>query len=454
MTVSISTLGTQDVKMEINKAYLPFIESPVRYVRLRGGGGSGKSVATAQKKMLRVLASKERHRILCVRKVATTIRNSQLRLFRDLISDYKLQKFFTVRESDLSVICRNRNEILTAGLDDVEKLKSITGITSIWIEEATEITYADFKQLDLRLRGHTDSYKQIVLTYNPIWDGHWINKYPWPSQKSLEIVTTWRDNKYLDQDYLDMLSDLKDQDPNLYRVYSEGLWGSMNWGNRAYSSFMRDKHTQDLSEAILEDPQLVITFDFNVNPITAVCYEYYKDLRIYYQPIEWRIANSQTLEIAEAVAEYLVNRLSQETLSRSIIISGDSSGNNRSTKSNRSDYQIIYDVLDSYGIDYYPVIPDANPSVRDRINYVNTLIARGHLVINPNCQHSIDDRDLVSWKKGGQGFILDKSDPERTHSSDAGDYGLYNTQFLLIEDLEDEKDGGSRWISGDGPKRY
>ena len=39
------------------------------------------------------------------------------------------------------------------GLDDPEKIKSIAGIDWIWIEEATELTYEDFGQLDLRLRG-------------------------------------------------------------------------------------------------------------------------------------------------------------------------------------------------------------------------------------------------------------------------------------------------------------
>ncbi len=60
------------------------------------------------------------------------------------------------------------------GLDDREKLKSIEGITSIWIEEATELTKEDFLQVDLRLRGRTKSYKQIMLSFNPISSLHWI----------------------------------------------------------------------------------------------------------------------------------------------------------------------------------------------------------------------------------------------------------------------------------------
>ena len=53
---------------------------------------------------------------------------------------------------DLRIAFPNGSEILFAGLDDVEKLKSIYDITGIWIEEASELLEADFNQLDIRLR--------------------------------------------------------------------------------------------------------------------------------------------------------------------------------------------------------------------------------------------------------------------------------------------------------------
>jgi phage terminase large subunit len=68
----------------------------------------------------------------------------------------------------------NGNQLISSGMDDVEKLKSIAGITGTWGEEATEISFEDFKQIDLRLRGNTTNYKQHILTYNPIDSDHWI----------------------------------------------------------------------------------------------------------------------------------------------------------------------------------------------------------------------------------------------------------------------------------------
>ena len=62
------------------------------------------------------------------------------------------------------------------GMDDPEKLKSIEGVTGVWMEEATEFTQEDFEQLDLRLRGVTAYHKQITLTLNPISEQHWIKQ--------------------------------------------------------------------------------------------------------------------------------------------------------------------------------------------------------------------------------------------------------------------------------------
>ena len=45
-----------------------------------------------------------------------------------------------VSKSELGIAFPNGSQILFAGLDDPEKLKSIYAITGVWIEEASEIT--------------------------------------------------------------------------------------------------------------------------------------------------------------------------------------------------------------------------------------------------------------------------------------------------------------------------
>ena len=198
-----------------------------RYLVLVGGGGSGKSVFAAQKVVRRV-AGRRKHRILVVRKVAKTLRESCFALARGVISDFGLTNLFRVNKSDMTIRHANGNEIIFAGLDDVEKLKSIYNITSIWIEEASEIEDTDFRQLDIRLRGESDSYKQIILSLNPVYHGHWILQEfvgpNWTAKKPNTTVhhSTFKDNRFLDEEQKEVLEAFKDVDEYYYTVYCLG----------------------------------------------------------------------------------------------------------------------------------------------------------------------------------------------------------------------------------------
>ena len=159
-----------------NPVYIPTYNCKVRYLHLYGSAGSGKSEWAAAKILIRMMRE-QNHRFLYYRKVAKTIRGSQFHLFKDIISRWNLTDLFKINKTDMEIIYKpNGNQLISSGMDDVEKLKSIAGITGTWGEEATEISFEDFKQIDLRLRGNTTNYKQHILTYNPIDEDHWISK--------------------------------------------------------------------------------------------------------------------------------------------------------------------------------------------------------------------------------------------------------------------------------------
>lgn len=210
----------------VNDKFYPLLVNKNRYLVLVGGGGSGKSVFAAQKVIYRTLAE-DKHRILVVRKVAKTLRESCFILIRQIISDWGLSQLFNVNKTDMKITCINGNEILFAGLDDVEKLKSIANITSIWIEEASELEPEDFRQLDIRLRGKTKHYKQIVLSFNPVSITHWLKAEFFDKQRlnTTTMHSTYKDNKFLDDEAKAVLEAFKDTDPYYYMVYCCGEWG-------------------------------------------------------------------------------------------------------------------------------------------------------------------------------------------------------------------------------------
>jgi phage terminase large subunit len=120
------------------------------------------------------------------------------------------------------------NEVVFKGLDDIEKVKSITfengELTHIWCEEATEMQEADVNQLKVRLRGGK-SKKQIVLSFNPINIQHWIKKHFIDSKLATVCFSTYKDNKFLTEEDIKALEDLKYTDEYTYDVYCLGKWG-------------------------------------------------------------------------------------------------------------------------------------------------------------------------------------------------------------------------------------
>lgn len=220
------TIDLTNLPAVTNEIYYPLYANQDRYLILYGGAGSGKSVFAAQKLVYRTLAETG-HKFLVVRKVAKTIRHSTFDQLRSVIGDWGMTELFNVKHTEMELNCLNGNQIIHAGLDDAEKMKSIHGITGIWIEEASELSQDDFQQLDLRLRGQTKNYKQIILTFNPVSVTHWLKDTFFDKGKdgATTLKTTYRDNKFIDPEYVKVLESLKDSDEYYYMVYALGEWG-------------------------------------------------------------------------------------------------------------------------------------------------------------------------------------------------------------------------------------
>ena len=213
-----------------NPLFRPYLtDNTHRYLILYGGAGSGKSVFAVQRFLYRLLTLSLCN-ILVVRAVAATNRDSTYALFRQVISKWGLSELFSCKDSDLRISCANGNSVIFKGLDDTEKLKSITfpkgELTDIWIEEASEILEEDFNQLDVRLRGK-GAHKQMVLTFNPVSVLHWLKLrfFDRKDPRALVLKSTYKDNQFLDEDYKRTLEGYKDTDPYYYSVYCLGEWG-------------------------------------------------------------------------------------------------------------------------------------------------------------------------------------------------------------------------------------
>ena len=215
-------------KKVFNDVYLPYLNNQDRYLVFFGGGSSGKSYFIGERIIYKTVTPKKCN-YLIVRQTADTNRRSTFPLLKQVISNWNLSEHFKINESDMRIVCKlTGNEIAFAGLDDVEKIKSITfangELTDIWVEEATECQEADINQLKVRLRGGK-SKKQMVLSFNPINIQHWIKKHFIDSGLATVCFSTYKDNKFLTDDDRKALEDLKLIDEYTYEVYCLGKWG-------------------------------------------------------------------------------------------------------------------------------------------------------------------------------------------------------------------------------------
>ena len=215
-------------KKVFNEVYIPYLDNTDRYLVFYGGGSSGKSYFIAERYIYKLLHPK-RCNVLIARQTGDTNRKSTFPLLKHVISNWNLGEHFKINESDMRIKCKlTGNEVAFAGLDDVEKIKSITfengELTDIWVEEATETQEADINQLKVRLRGGK-SKKQMVLSFNPINIQHWIKGHFIDSGLATVCFSTYKDNKFLTDDDRAALEDLKRTDEYTYNVYCLGQWG-------------------------------------------------------------------------------------------------------------------------------------------------------------------------------------------------------------------------------------
>jgi phage terminase large subunit len=244
---------------------------------------------------------------LVLRNVAKTLRGSCWNEITKAIRAFGLGDLFEVSKTEMVITAKNNQcQILFAGLDDVEKIKSITPakgvLTDVWIEEATEAAWEDYKQLDKRLRGLSRHAKRLTLSFNPIYREHWIytNFFgDWDESKTvintpaLSILkTTYKDNNFLTQDDRDALENEKD--PYYRNVYTLGNWGVLG------DVIFRNWRVEDLSGMNTDKPLFGLDFGFSSDPAAGVKVHYdraQKKIYILDELHEKGLTNSQLANI-------------------------------------------------------------------------------------------------------------------------------------------------------------
>ena len=142
-----------------------------RFIINYGGTGSSKSFSAAQNEVLKA-CKYPGIKTLIIRKVANTLPDSVIPSIRSRITEYELDPYFKYHKTDNTLTCNNGSQLIFRGLDNPDKLKSFEGLQRILVEEAAELEFEDFLELNRRARGRDNI--QLTLCFNPIHEEHWL----------------------------------------------------------------------------------------------------------------------------------------------------------------------------------------------------------------------------------------------------------------------------------------
>lgn len=416
-------------KMNPNGFYLLHYmqDETLRFIVLYGGSSSAKSYSVAQCVLLMTIADGEN--TLVMRKVGASISKTIYEDFKQAAQGLGIAQHFTFVQN--CVRCDNGAKIDFSGLDDPEKIKGISNYKRISLEEWSEFEEQDFKQLRKRLRGKRG--QQIIATFNPIKETHWIKTRFFDVEKwhdvPMEIVIGGRkakkelcqvkslrmnegkdimnprtgefehkapDTVLIQSTYLNnfwvvgspdgtygfydeqCVADFEHDrihDPDYYNVYALGEWGVLRTGSEYLWAFQRGKHCSSVSY----DPSLPlhVSVDNNVLPYISISvWQYDASMRQIRQlhDIPAETPNNTVRKASALCKDYIVSLMADGS-ERRVYFHGDASGRAANTidEQNRSFLDLFIEGMKSDSYEVIDCVAKQNPSVAMSGEFVNAI---------------------------------------------------------------------------------
>lgn len=380
------------------------LQTKARINFLKGGANSSKSYSIAQF-LLSKFYKEHNKRILIVRKTTPALRNSCYQLIKDLLAKYNLPHH--PNKTELTFEYKN-NLILFKGLDDPEKVKS-SEYNYIWPEEATELSFNDYIQLNLRLRRETDSINQMFLSFNPIDAQHWIKREVEDKPDNTDIAihnSTYKDNPFASETDIKVIEDLINQDDNFYRVYALGEWGILK-------NIIYDKYEVLTQPPITGIKNISYGIDWGFEKPCALVRVYWLDgNKVVWEEVIHQRGLITPKFIEETKKVLLESIIEEDSKKKELLFKQELEKEFFAGTDEPSSIQEFYNA----GFNIHKAVTD----VRDGINY-----CKAHLtgVIGSNLVKEIQGYKRMEDKNG---IVLEEPVKAFDHGMDAGRYGTFS----------------------------
>lgn len=387
----------------VGKGYKTFWNYKGRYKVCKGSRASKKSKTTALWIIYNMMKYPDAN-TLVIRKVFRTLKDSCYKELKWAAKRLQVEHLWDFTLSPLEATYKPTGQkIYFRGLDDPLKVTSIAVDSGYlcwaWIEEAYEIMKEeDFDMLDESIRGKTPErlFKQIILTFNPWNERHWLKKrfFDNPDEDVLAITTNYMCNEWLDAADLKVFETMKKNNPRRYAVAGLGGWGIVdglvyeNWKEESFK-------LEDITHC-----KTAVGLDFGYTNDPTAFFVGFVDTE-----------NKKLYVWDEIYEKGMSNRKIYEAITNAGYNKEHITGDSAEPKS--------IDELKGYGLRIKGA-EKGRDSIKNGIQWIQDL----EIIIHPRCVNFLTEISNYTWDKDKFGTTLNVPIDDFNHLMDAMRYAL------------------------------
>ena len=260
------------------------LEGPHRFIINEGGSRSSKTYSLCQLMVIYCLQNSGKV-VSIIRKTFPALRATVLRDFIEILKEMGIYSVESHNKSEHIYTFSNGSIVEFFSVDDEQKIRGRKRDIA-WCNEANELYFDDFTQLNMRTEF------KLIFDYNPSDSSSWL--YELPKEESILIKSTYRDNPFLPNSIRAQIEDLKRTDEALYQIYA--------LGEKAISKSNIYSNWTFLSHRPARFVNYVYGLDFGYNHPTALMRVYWCDNDIYIEPVIYESYLTTTMLIEKLQA--------------------------------------------------------------------------------------------------------------------------------------------------------
>ena len=260
------------------------LSGPHRFIINEGGSRSSKTYSLCQLMVIYCLQNSGKV-VSIIRKTFPALRATVLRDFIEILKEMGIYSLDSHNKSEHIYTFSNGSIVEFFSVDDEQKIRGRKRDIA-WCNEANELYFDDFTQLNMRTEF------KLIFDYNPSDSSSWL--YELPKEESILIKSTYRDNPFLPNSIRAQIEDLKRTDEALYQIYA--------LGEKAISKSNIYSIWTFLSHRPARFVNYVYGLDFGYNHPTALMRVYWCDNDIYIEPVIYESYLTTTMLIEKLQA--------------------------------------------------------------------------------------------------------------------------------------------------------